>query len=372
MVLERKDDFRLPTAFKCIKHLDFTMDHEHIMEGCAKVIAWVFPEWNLKEVKFSHQTQGLTNKLVKCTWRSHSVLIRTYGKGTDSLIDRNQEMLNFVALSRNGLSSEVYGRFNNGFAYGYVGAPLSASDLKHPEKYLLIARHLAKWHKVDASDIMEPKSRLFETYNEWLNSLPETFTRPEVDAEVRSFITIERLRKELRHLEAELTNVDSPVVLSHGDVNPFNIIYDKERGKVDCECSLATRVDCPFILTLMRHNIIVIDVEYGFYRPRGFDLGNHFCEHAGFDCEWENYPEPDMQRAFIRAYLEAQQEGPVTEEDISKLYAEANKFSLASNLGWGIWGLAQAESSDLDFDHVGYAKSRLDEYFRRKESFLAL
>ncbi|KAJ3264718.1 hypothetical protein HDU77_007734 [Chytriomyces hyalinus] len=343
---------RVPTAFNQVPFLDYTMDHADIMDGCATLIGMVFPEWSLKDVVFTHQTHGLTKYVVvKCVWGTETILIRTYGKGTDALIDRNQEMMNFVILSRSGLSPKVHGRFHNGFIYGYVdGIPFSASDLKHDEKYPLIARHMARWHKVDASDIIEPTSQLFKTYYEWLDSIPEKFTNPSVDATVRSFITIDRLRKELENLEAELSKVDSPVVFCHGDVNPMNIIYDGESGKID-----------------------FIDYEYGFYRPRGFDLGNHFCEHTGFDCEWELYPNPEFQRKFLREYLEAYDSSkPVTEEDVTRACAEANKFSLASNLGWGIWGLVQAELSDLEFDYPGYSKMRFDEYFRRKKAYLAM
>lgn len=29
-----------------------------------------------------------------------------------------------------------------------------------------------------------------------------------------------------------------------------------------------------------------IDYEYGCYTPRGFDIGNHFNEYAGFECDY--------------------------------------------------------------------------------------
>lgn len=32
--------------------------------------------------------------------------------------------------------------------------------------------------------------------------------------------------------------------------------------------------------------LILIDFEYGMYNNRGFDLGNHFNEYAGFDCDY--------------------------------------------------------------------------------------
>ncbi|KAJ3067093.1 Ethanolamine kinase [Podochytrium sp. JEL0797] len=210
---------------------------------------------------------------------------------------------------------------------------------------------MAKWHKVDATDLIEPKPRLFRTYQQWLDQVPKQFTNSSVDASVRSFITVERLQKELKRLEVELDKVNSPLVFSHGDVNPNNIIYNATSNKID-----------------------FIDYEYGSYNPRGFDLGNHFCEHAGFDCEWDLYPSPEFQKTFLREYLVESlgPDHPVTDADVMQLYAEANKYSLAANLGWAIWGLVQAEISDLDFDYCEYSKLRLDEYFRRKEEFLAL
>lgn len=46
-----------------------------------------------------------------------------------------------------------------------------------------------------------------------------------------------------------------------------------------------------------------IDFEYGAYNPRGFDLGNHFNEWAGFDCDYSLYPNAEQQREFAVAYL---------------------------------------------------------------------
>lgn len=46
-----------------------------------------------------------------------------------------------------------------------------------------------------------------------------------------------------------------------------------------------------------------IDFEYGAHAPRGFDWGNHFNEYAGFECDYERYPDAARVSAFVRAYL---------------------------------------------------------------------
>ncbi|KAJ3295914.1 hypothetical protein HDU79_008039 [Rhizoclosmatium sp. JEL0117] len=341
----------LMTATENLKTLDFTMDHAHLLEGSAVVIQWAFPHWDMSEAKLVQQTHGITNKLVKCTYKGETVLIRTYGKGTDAIIDRNQEMNNMMVLSRNGLSPKVHGRFTNGLIYGYVdGIPFSVEDMSHPHKSTLVARHLANWHKVDASDIMSTKPKLFNTLHQWVDAIPKQFSNPAVDASFRSFITVDRLKKELTGLQVELEKVNAPIVFSHCDLLTGNIIFNAEKDRVD-----------------------FIDYEYGSYNPRGFDIGNHFCEHAGFDCEWDLYPNQEFQRKWLREYLgSAHPDQEVTEDEITKLYAEVNKYALAAHLYWGIWALVQAEISDLDFDYAGYAKLRIDEYFRRKTGFLAL
>ncbi|KAI8610958.1 choline/ethanolamine kinase [Chytriomyces sp. MP71] len=338
-------------ALDSVHSLNFEMDHAQLLEGSAKVISWVFPSWEMSKVKLVQQTHGITNKLVKCSYMGETVLIRTYGKGTDAIIDRNQEMINMIVLSRNGMSPQLHARFMNGIVYGYVeGVPFSVEDMREPHKSSLVAAQLANWHSIDASDVMKTQPKLFDTLHQWLDALPAQFSNPAVDASFRSFISIDRLRKELVGLKLELDKVNAPIVFSHCDLLTGNIIFNADK-------------DC----------LNFIDYEYGSYNPRGFDIGNHFCEHAGFDCEWDLYPSADFQRVWLRKYLETASRGmPVSDEEVSRLYAEVNKYALAAHLYWSIWALFQAENSDLDFDYVEYSKLRLDEYFRRKADFLAL
>jgi len=46
-----------------------------------------------------------------------------------------------------------------------------------------------------------------------------------------------------------------------------------------------------------------IDFEYSGFAYRGYDLGNHFAEYAGFECNYSNYPDRDQGALFVRAYL---------------------------------------------------------------------
>jgi thiamine kinase-like enzyme len=48
-----------------------------------------------------------------------------------------------------------------------------------------------------------------------------------------------------------------------------------------------------------------IDYEYGCYAFRGFDIGNHFNEHCGFECDYSKYPNKAFQLQWLEWYLQA-------------------------------------------------------------------
>jgi ethanolamine kinase len=115
-----------------------------------------------------------------------------------------------------------------------------------------------------------------------------------------------------------------------------------------------------------------IDFEYADWAPRGFDLGNHFCEYAGFDCDYTKYP--DQPYGFVSAYLRVYDEyadgTAPSQARVAEVVREANLFALAAHLYWGAWSMLQAAWSSIDFDYMAYAKLRVDEYRRRKDDFL--
>ena len=116
---------------------------------------------------------------------------------------------------------------------------------------------------------------------------------------------MEEVRADVDRLERELLRLNSPVVFCHNDLLPPNILYDEAR-----------------------RNVEFIDYEYSGSSYRGFDIANHFCEFAGFKCEFERYPSPDFQKEWLRGYLETYHESEPTASTVAALYREVNKFSL--------------------------------------------
>lgn len=221
-------------------------------------------------------------------------------------------------------------------------------------------------------------------------------------------LTIEALKKEVDQLEAELIQLDSPVVFAHNDLLFKNIIYN------------------PKI-----QSISFIDYEYASYNFQAFDIANHFCEFAGFlDFDPKYYPDKSFQLKYLRNYLQfwnhykslslnyqttcevypdigdsdngvnchgyeiaitnhdnhSNQVNShfhannchngyldcVTDDKVNRLYIQVTKFSLASHLFWSVWAFLQSQFSSLDYDFKAYALKRIREYYNKKHEILSL
>jgi ethanolamine kinase len=116
--------------------------------------------------------------------------------------------------------------------------------------------------------------------------------------------------------------------------------------------------------------VAFIDYEYGAFNYRSFDVANHFCEYAGFDCDYSKYPTPEYRWRWIRIYLQEWSRLSDTKQDehhhIDAMFREVSIFTLAAHFFWGLWGLAQAQNSDIEFDYMNYACLRFSQYEQQK------
>jgi len=76
-------------------------------------------------------------------------------------------------------------------------------------------------------------------------------------------------------------------------------------------------------------DVSFIDFEYGNWNYRGFDIGNHFCEYAGFQCDYSLYPSKEQQLEWLKTYLTAYN-GCIqpTSKELESIYIEVNLFAL--------------------------------------------
>jgi choline/ethanolamine kinase len=138
----------------------------------------------------------------------------------------------------------------------------------------------------------------------------------------------------------------SDIVFGHNDIQYGNVMLNESAPE--------------------EKKIYLIDFEYSAYVPRGYDIGNHWCEWAAdYHSETPHkldyrhkYPTKTQQCDFCRAYLTAvarqkQESGGqtesakesdgsvetkagVTEKEVDALVTEANTWALASHAYWAM------------------------------------
>ncbi|KAM3761927.1 hypothetical protein ACB098_01G305400 [Castanea mollissima] len=349
-----------PNLSSDIKSSSLTVDHSlslpHMKPRIIELCKDLFKEWSeLDESRFAVDTVsgGITNLLLKASVKEESgndvsVTVRLYGPNTEYVINRERELQAIKYLSAAGFGAKLLGVFGNGMVQSFINArTLVESDMRKPKLAAEIAKQLRKFHEVEIPGSKEPQL--------W-NDISKFFEKASVlefdDSEkqrMHKMISFKEIHDEIVELK-ELTGLlNAPVVFAHNDLLCGNLMVNDEEEK-----------------------LYLIDFEYGSYNYRGFDIGNHFNEYAGYDCDYSLYPNKDEQYHFFRHYL--QPDNPleqVPDKDLEALYVESNTYMLASHLYWALWGIIQAKMSPIDFDYLGYFFLRYNEYKRQKEkSFL--
>ncbi|XP_046665616.1 ethanolamine kinase 1 [Homalodisca vitripennis] len=334
-------------------HLDVTIAQDDLQAGAVQVLSTIRPHWRVNTVGFKIFTDGITNNLIGCfnpECPTDVILVRVYGQNTDLLIDRKAETETIKVLQGVGFAPPLFATFNNGLAYQYIpGEVLTVETVCAPSIYPLIARKMAQLHKVKFHD-SQPQPTLWAKIRKFISLVPNEYAPSEKQQRYVSLVAggAEMLGRELEQLTTELSSLGSPVVFCHNDLLLANVIH--QPGSVN-----------------------FIDYEYAAYNYQAYDIGNHFDEFAGVtDVDFSRYPSQSLQWDWLRIYLTEYTGCPPSDDQIHSLYVQVNKFALAAHFLWGVWALVQAEHSNIDFDFLEYAGLRLNEYFSKKESFLAM
>ncbi|CAL0303601.1 unnamed protein product [Lupinus luteus] len=77
----------------------------------------------------------------------------------------------------------------------------------------------------------------------------------------------------------------------------------------------------------------------------------------------------EERRRFIRTYLSSSGQQP-SESEVEQLLNDVEKYTLATHLLWGVWGIISEHVNKIDFDYKEYSKQRFQEYWSRKPNLL--
>lgn len=305
------------------------------------------------EIQVKPLSGAMTNQVFQIIWPTEKsdlhrkVLVRVYGEGVEIFFNRDDEITTFECLSHHGQGPRLLGRFPDGRVEEFLHArTLNADDLRNPEISALIAAKMREFHSLDMPG---PKNvLLWNRIRRWLRKAKGLCSQ----AEIKEF-GLDTLDDEIQTLEKELTKDDQEIGFCHNDLQYGNIMIDEETK-----------------------SLTLIDYEYSSYNPIAYDIANHFCEMAAnyhsdkpHMLHYSKYPDVDERRRFIRAYLSSSGEEPC-ESEVEDLVQDAERYSLANHLFWGLWGIISAYVNKIEFDYMEYARQRFRQYHLRKPQLL--
>ncbi|CAL5438761.1 unnamed protein product [Camellia sinensis] len=394
--------------------VDHTLSLPQMTPRIIELCKDLFKKWSeLDNSHFSVETVsgGITNLLLKVSVREENgniinMTVRLYGPNTEYVINRERELQDYVILkairylSAAGFGAKLLGVFGNGMVQSFINARtltppgvcfycnmgptqklqfsiemayeflrvlmtnnleltdlVLLTDMRKPKLAAEIAKQLRKFHQVEIPGSKEP-----QLWNDAFKFFQKASTLTFHDSEkqrIYETISFESIHAEVFELKELTGHLDAPVVFAHNDLLSGNLMLNDEEEK-----------------------LYFIDFEYGSYNYRGFDIGNHFNEYAGYDCDYSLYaiffslpslyPSKEEQYHFFRHYLDPEKAHEVSDKDLEALYIETNTYMLASHLYWALWALIQAKMSPIDFDYLGYFFLRYNEYKKQKEMCFSL
>lgn len=290
------------------------------------------------------------------------LLIRIYGEGIESILNREEELIWFAKMSDARAGPQLLATFENGRIEEYIeSVTLTPEMMRNPDSSDEIARTLAKFHSLSVSDDSHG-SVLWSRLENWKEEAQKSF-----------HLLMKRLQQSQfnHHKMALLERIDA-----------FNIFHERPDCQLDALGSgffehlkslNSPLVPCHndlqhgnILLSLENEDIVFIDYEYGGMNYAAYDIANHFCEWASDFSEanpnphimdfFAQYPSRESQTRFIQAYLG----GKASEEVINRWIYSIEEFKEISHLLWAYWGIVQAGVSSIDFDYLGYSLMRLE------------
>ncbi|CAF3549395.1 unnamed protein product [Rotaria sp. Silwood1] len=324
-------------SFSIIENV--TLSLSNISTEIYPLLKSIRSDWTQSNTRLVTFTEGLANIILglfdtrNSDDDSNALIIKIYGAQTELYIDRQSEINTMNILSEQHVFSQrVLIHFNNGIIYEYVsGKACSRDDVRKENIAQLIAIKLAQFHNVPIVKTEKPYIILIlRKFIELLNGSSFDLTSIISDINALDEHILPRL--------VPNAEFGKELVLCHNDLVVKNIIYNEKDQSVS-----------------------FIDFEYAHINYALFDIANHFVEYAGGDdTDFSLYPDRDEQKRWLKIYFQTRGMHQQTiNDDLCHLI---DQFSALSFLMWGLWGLVQAQISQIDYDYITYANIRLDYY----------
>ncbi|KAJ2691670.1 hypothetical protein GGH99_002247 [Coemansia sp. RSA 1285] len=335
----------------------------------------------------------------------HKYLLRVYGNGADEFLSRENELYWLSQLTLLGFGAQIYCLFGNGRIEEYIeSTTMTDKDIRDPTTSKDIAQSLCQLHYLVGNNCLleedcsgkvydksaidsDKKPWLWAAFDLWMQLVKSKLSAIQRACKhnaqcVEILNNWSKVEQAALKYRARVEKTHSPVVFTHNDLQSTNILCRDDTGK-----------------------LVIIDYEYAGYNYRGYDIANHFLMCSSEYKPVENarvlnlelYPSKEQRRDFLCAYIQTKAlidanlnddnstigdmiakpellhsselrslnlSKEQIERDITALDQEIALYAPAPFLIWGMWGLLQTCSSDLEIDFAGYVVPRLSQFLK--------
>ena len=329
-------------------------------------VQYVWPDISEEAVILKHLSIATTNIVFCCGAPGHKerVCVRFFGKGSDSIVNREEEQQLMTHLGKDGLCPLLIAKIPDGVVQSFVeGVTLDlCSEIVHYHRPY--AETLARWHTSDLTLVLpDVRCCIWDRMDDWLKQLTELVGSENASPFVKEAAALHA------YINAEAVSRPGDLVpvlcMCHNDTSAFNVVFSHkidDSGDDDDTCRAT-----------------LIDLEYADYNDPHFDLGNHICEHSGLEMDLSLWPSDDVQRHFVRQYLLALAKckgldpaTAVTEEVVELERMRTLRWCLVSHLLWAVWGIVRFAHAGFvpvcGFDHFDYMLKRTRAYVLQKRA----
>lgn len=267
--------------------------------------------------------------------------------GNNKVTDKTRECRIFSHLSSLDIAPKFYFASDKvrleEFLEDYI--TLTSKDFYDPYMIQQVCSSFKSLHSVDMSEVLRGEGLIIDNNLEKWKKLALT--------KIPEFETIENYEEIMEILGEETWNMyndviprDSPVIFSHLDISPLNLMHNPIARK-----------------------LCLIDYEFSGYYYRATDFGlmfsemtfNYLTDKPPF---FEYFPENIPSDELIKEYTISYGEG-------AALWVEIKLVFIASNYYWAVWCLAMAEFPTEGFDFISNALLRIKLFKSAYQDFKA-
>ncbi|KAG1149798.1 hypothetical protein G6F37_004528 [Rhizopus arrhizus] len=363
MLASEDSSVELKPIPECDTTIDLTiLKGDELKRKVFELIEQLFPQWakDVEGIQLDRVSGAMTNAIFFVDAHNRKrLLLRVYGIGVDQIIDRNNELAWIARLSHLNIGPSLLGVFGNGRFEQYLPSrTLTSADIRTPDISRSIASCTRELHDIVTiyppltNSVMEAWNNVDKWYKLVMETLPSLTKKSDGWAKTLASFDLTRLAFEIEESKKILAKINSPIVFAHNDSQYGNVLQLEKTGE-----------------------LVIVDFEYAGYNARGYDIANHFCEwmynyHSDQPAVMnkDQYPTKEEQISFLTAYINTTSKFSKQSKDcidIKELEREVDMYVMVSHLFWGLWGLFQANQSEIDFDYFLYSTQRLNAF--RKE-----